>query len=333
MKNKNSVVCFVYSPLHLHILEAIFAVDDSDFILIKPKSLEKNIIKEEILIDDVTSGQRLFVKFRNLIHVLWNVNKYQMDILFTANEHAPISILLLMLFRPKEVWVCDEGNIDMLVLKDAGLRQYRIKFFIKKVLTFGFLKERFSHPKITRFYTLNETSAKKILGSIKNNSTKVVDVLKLEKDRGISSYSTVNEIWLLTSPLTENGNSRYHWQEIDVLAELVSANPRFRFVIKPHYREDYKKKYTDLVNKFDNLKFINPDELEKGVQNINYLPLAVIGFHSTALDFYARLGNIAVFTLSKFVGSQHSSLFLMSKNPLIMELTSYELNVEVGVNG
>ncbi len=148
---------------------------------------------------------------------------------------------------------------------------------------------------------------------IRKNAKIKINTLQLKQQVSENhKFHLKGEVLIITSPLTENGNARYVNQEIDILDKLLKQNPHKSFILKPHYREIYNLKYSDLIKQYENVQMIDEQYLDLPVQELPVLWREVIGFHSTALDYFLCFECIKVYTLSGIVESQHSRAVMRS---------------------
>ena len=323
MKHNTYNIFFGYSPLHKFILESENEIHETANFLIVP--FETKFTRKKVHnFTKFSSNHLLLSKVYGLTILFISLIGKRCNVLITCNEHSPISILIKILCDPKEIWVCDEGNIEINHHKEINLTKYKIKFLLKFIISLGVIKRRYKDNKISRIYTLYPNFIKKII------KDKNVRIIKLQKNiRNPKSEISLNHenILIITSPLTENGNAKYEGQEIDILSGLFEQNPKKIFTIKPHYREKYEFKYLKLIKQYDNVNMIDAEYVSLPIQELPVLWGEVIGFHSTALDYFLCLGGIRISTLSGIVDSQHSNAVLQSIDSRV-KIIGYDCKIQ-----
>ena len=319
-------VFYGYSPLHLSIFRNLVkAGDNVNWLFVFPntnlKISSSNV--NHIIIDNIFSTSNPLKKFISLFKFRYHLKRHnvKINIFYSCNELSPFSVFIEKHFKITNGIIVDEGFLKGAVLKEEVLTRYNIKLFLRVLLTFS-LRKRF---KSSNFNTLITYNPDYFIGILNNNWNviHINNVLTEKESLTISSFYDDSFIFILTSPLTENHNSRYTNQEIDILKSLVTLNQEFRFVIKPHYRENYDKKYEELLQ-LSNIEFIRKDLISVPVQNINFESHFVVGFHSSALKHIFLGGNNNVFTLSNFVNSKHSRSIFNSLTEDLCHFKKYE---------
>lgn len=319
MKTYN--IFFGYSPLHKYILENVDAITKKTDIVISPFDLDLGCDVIHIKLEKINRSATIKQKVKSLIKLVFQILFKKCNIFIACNELSPIALLIILFCRPTEIWVCDEGNVKLNRQKEADIYSYRKKFLIKKILTLGLIKNRYSNRKITHVYTYYPEVIESILNQHNiNNNVIINDLTHLELIRG--DKKDRGRTLIVTSPLSENGNSKYPLQEIKILEKLIKSNGSHTFVLKPHYRENLDK-YTELIQRYSNISMISENQVPKPINEISEAFKIIVGFHSTALDYFVREPSCKIISLSGFVKTQHSSHVTRQLHPKVTIAQSY----------
>ena len=322
----NTNVFFGYSPLHFSVFKYLTEnYKNTEWILISPdtKFCFENNNFVHIPITNIYSFSNPFKKFFSLILFKNKLSSYSRSIskYYTCNELSPFSIAIENYFRFNNGIIIDEGFLKGAVLKESVLLRYNIKRFIRSIVTLS-IRQRFQSIKFNKLITYDKKYFKSFLPQ-RWNVLDIKNYLISGKEFVINSYYNQNTVFLITSPLTENNNSLYEWQEVDLLYNLFSKNKSLNFVIKPHYRENFNLKYKDLLTQ-SNVELINTELISVPIQEIDFKSFFVLGFHSSALQHLHLIGNPNVFTLSNLVNSKHSKIIFQSLKESLCYLKNYE---------
>lgn len=244
---------------------------------------------------------------------------------YTCNELSPESIFLENATSFKKGYIFDEGFLrGTVALEKTSLKQ-KVKKVLRDFLNFR-KKSRFDNPIYATLYSNDVTFFKHHLLHKPVNTLPIKRYLKEIAPVKLEDFYNLNEvIFLITSPLTENGNAKFHNQELVLLKKFVRVNSDKTFILKPHYRENYETKYKSLFD-FKNCNLIELPLLKAPCNEIAFGRAKVVGFHSSALVELIEKNHSEVYSLSKFVGSSHSKVILESLNKKIQILNEMKLD-------
>lgn len=316
------VVLYGYSPLHVSLIESIRdELKDAHIIVIGPVLFINQIKASKIATEaanikflvlfpsskDVKSTSRIFNNVRNLI----NLRKLSPRVLVTSNEYAIPSWYLSRKKTTKEIIVIDEGNFDVIFAKENYMPRYRISLILKKIILQ--IKDRLTDPRISKIVTTSDIVRKKYPRKIV-----IPKLSKFTKEIRLPP----NSVLLLTSPLSENNNSQFQFQEISIIEEFIRSNIDKTVYIRKHYRESFDK--YGVFEKYEHVKILRQYS-DIPIDNIKIYVDKIIGFHSTAL-FADNIECKTRYTLSSLVDSKHSiSVLPILKDKGILAVTRDKL--------
>ena len=211
-----------------------------------------------------------------------------------------------------QIIVLDEGDFDIIYAKESIMTRYKISKKFKEIF-FG-ISDRFCDKRITHVVTdsltAREIMPEKIIPIKQKGPTKFIDL-------------GANGVIIITSPLSENGNSKYKNQEIEILNKLICANKNLNFYIRQHYRES-KEKYNELY-KYKNCCSLN-ESIDIPLSDIEIKGYNAIGFHSSALNSPGLIVT-KKYSLSGLVDSKHSLAVVPSLAKKYEVLSDYNLTI------
>lgn len=298
----NNITIYGYSPRHVTLLTEIAKkLSGNAITLVGPKTFIAQVKKANICSDiislnviDLQQATKDITLMRRVINNLVNLRKItnlRTDVLITANEYALPSILLAADKKCKEIVVLDEGDFDIIFSKESKLLRYRIVVKLKAL--FLGLKPRLSDERISTI-----VSGAKIAKNLHPHKV-IVPQVQLGQHR---LHLGGKSILFLTSPLTENSNSLYNLQEIDILKRFAKENSDYKIYVRTHYRE-HENKYREL-KEIKNVEILTAHS-SVPIENINIVCEYTVGFHSTAL-LSENIKTDGRFSLSGLLNSQHA---------------------------
>lgn len=298
------IVFYGYSPKHMELLYSLLNVLPSTrIILVGPEDFVVSTIArysgifefDSLVLPRQTSDVGFVKKLLARLQTFLLLKDVNPDLLVTSNELAPASIIMSKKKECKEIIVLDEGDFDVILSKESVLNRYKTASKVKKFL-FGFTG-RFQDPRVMGVVT-ESSFAKQMMAD------KIIPVIYKGYIGKIRLGS--NSVIVITSPLSENKNSKYHGQEIDILTDLIKRNKEFDFYIRTHYRER-DGKYQSLI-KYSNCSYLE-EYSEAPISDLKIQATYAIGFHSSALSSPGLVVDKTL-SLSGFVGSNHSRAVL-----------------------
>ena len=299
---------FVYSPVHwVHASAIIYKNNLNNIWIFGPKYLQGNfeLTSKELdvpikylVTGELTSNVCKPLKILFLLHLAIRLPFGSQPEIWTANINAKFNLITHYLLRSFRLNVIDEGALELVQARGqlGGVRGIRKKFPELKV--WALRPEKLDLDQLKEVPVESVKKASDTFMAAINTSEFVKQLTDLENC----------DVLILTSPVSENGNSVYINQEVQIIEQILNLNPSTRFVLKSHYREG-PKKYKHLSQKFKNIT-LNDNA------NTRHIPIQfflgkvdkVIGFHSSAL-FDENLGNnTTVISLSNIVGSKHARI-------------------------
>ena len=340
----NKEIFFLYSPIHLilaYVTIRELGLTDVRFIISTQLSeallfqnMRDELKVEATLIPFMGSNKNVIIRAVALIFGILRVSTLRCDRFWTANELSPYSYYLKRRKRYRRLGILDEGMLRNVVAKERVMTRYHRKRRVRKTLMVGG-DVRFKNRKITDavLFSPEDSSFERLRSMPVSILDAAALMSKYDAELGAIFEREVTEsllefpredqrCLLLTSPLSENRNSAYFGQELDIIRQLLTNNPSTTFFLKLHYREE-KKKYDELIREFNNLAY--PVHLQDvPAQYLSSSFELVCGFHSSALEH--ALGKSIVFTLSEHVKSQHSAIFLENVSPEVRRVAqTFEL--------
>lgn len=324
-------VFYGYSPYHaLFFANYINTLEESAEIMITGPEVFLEKIKNSFKNGNFANGKVTFLRLPNTatnlslfqrifgrVVIYLKLRNVKCIGLYSANELAFPSIVLERNSKCESGILLDEGFLQGAVRKESAMLRYTFKHLMRVLLNFS-SKKRFDNVVFKILYTRD---MKFFENYIIDSTFEIRDATPFTiSEKAVTlrdHFETETTVFLLTSPLTENNNSKYPGQEIDLLENLVKRNSHKRFLLKPHYREDYFTKY-ERLRQLQNFGVMSGRFLNFSSQDLDFSGFSVVGFHSSALIDIARTGKTDVFSLSKLVGSQHSTSVLPALTDLIM---------------
>ena len=300
------IVIYGYSPKHMELIYSLYSILPSCRItLVGPKDfIDSTIIRysdrfdfDSIVLPRQTKELGIIKRLVGKVYTYYLLKNVKPSLLVTSNELAPASIIMSKNRECREIIVLDEGDFDVIFSKESVLKRYKIASTLKDLL-FG-LKERLKDPRITGVVTESSVVHKLI-------PDKIIPVTHRDYMGEIKLGD--NSVIVITSPLSENKNSSYDGQELDILKKLIKTNPSFHFYIRSHYRES-ERKYKVLL-KHSNCSYLE-EYSEAPISDLEIKATYAIGFHSSALSSSGLIVDRKL-SLSGFVNSEHSLAILLT---------------------
>ena len=309
MKTDN--VFFIYSPVHWVFASAIIAEMKLDNILVfGPSFLKENFNSSQKLVPNVklkyvetgelTSNKSLLRKLLSYFFILFSVPYGSRPTLWTSNINSKINTIFLLFLKIDEISILDEGAIEFVEARGHLGRLNKLAQNHYQITLWSFNPKNFpinKYPKV-KLRSLYEWASSYFTNSILLSA--ISSDIKF----------TPNSVLVLTSPVSENGNSRYMGQEVEILEEVIKQNPRFNFILKMHYRE-IKNKYDLVVSQHQNVTLLNSHKHRNiPIQMLFGNIRMICGFHTSALFHIADHNRKKVVSLTRLVGSSHSKIAL-----------------------
>ena len=327
-----------YSPLHaiyaFHLLNEkvgqsilVIGLEGFHHDLERYCLLNENIKYEKIISPPYISQlYRIKEKIKQRRQIFWQLENLSFEHFYTCNEMSPESIYVENNNNFKNGYIFDEGFLKGTVVLETDTLRWWMKKLLRDLLNLS-KKSRFNNPAYNIMYS-NDTDF--FENYLKHTNIKIlplgrylnaIQTIKLK-----DYYNLEKVIFLITSPLTENGNGRFSNQEVVLLREFIELNPERTFILKPHYRENFEKKYESLFA-LKNCTLIDQEFLEIPCNNLEFGNSIVVGFHSSALvELVEKKLHSDVCSLSGFVGSSHSTVMIKSLNKKIQILSELKLD-------
>ena len=310
-------VIYGYSPLHSLIAKGIVEgrIGEKTLLVGTYKFIDNKLLNDIrdfgnvdlIIIPDTSTNQNLLKRLIARPLIFLKLRRVKCANFFTANELSQASQIIEKKGGAVSGIIIDEGFLRGALIKEGALKRYRFREHLRNVLN-GSKKTRFDNPVFDTLITGDEEYFSQL------KLTKKLNIVSFEKfwpvDKlSLSAASPKKPVAVLvTSPVTENNNAEYNWQEVEILEKLVKENTHVSFLLKPHYREDWSKKYFQLLE-FSNVQLVQREFLDLPLQVFDLENYNVIGFHSSVLSDLAKAGHGSVYSLSGMIKSPHAKSF------------------------
>ena len=311
-------VAYIYNPYQLLIIIGL-AYNGTQFDkLIVPHRLYKltqdligphNI--KVIPSNDAFVSDGKIKKIISNIKNIFLVKHFKCTNLYISNDQSIVFLIACMIFRTCNVILIDEGALEQLILRERHNPKNSNKL-LKKIIFRS--HSRAQHPQISKLIVFDD--ARDVWDEVKNS--KIVESGSPYLTSALSHLALrynlkdlPDAILIATSPLTENRNAKYDWQELKIIEKLIANNQDKSFILKLHYREAHDK-YDEIIYKYPNVS--------KMVDILNQLPLQlmfssiskVIGFHSSVITQFGSQSPGCAMSLSHLIDSTHSRNFVLT---------------------
>jgi hypothetical protein len=311
-------VGYIYNPYQLLIIIGLAQNGTQFNKLIVPNRLYKltqNLIGphniQVIPLNDAYVSDGKIKKIISNIKNIFLIKHLKCSNLYISNDQSIVFLIACMIFRTCKVILIDEGALEQLILRERHNPTNFPKLWKKMIFR---AHGRAQHPQISKLIVFDE--ARCVWDEFKKS--KIIESGSLYLTSALSHLTSrynikdlPDAILIATSPLTENRNAKYDWQELKIIEKLIANNQDKSFILKLHYREA-DDKYDEIISKYPNVS--------KMVGILNQLPLQlmfscifkVVGFHSSVITQFGSQSPGCAMSLSHLVDSTHSRNFVLT---------------------
>ena len=312
-------VAFVYNPYQLLIIAGLTTLDSSIKRLIIPKriqNLARKLVDEQyveiICLSDSFVSDGRWNKLKATMKNITIFQKFRCDELFISNDQSILFLICLKIVKIKTVTLIDEGALEQLLLRERASKETIVQFL--KGVVIGRAK-RGRHKKIKAIIVHDPDRAiwmdfqpeRKIV------SAQTLAFSGLERLSIFEKHiSLKNKFVLVTSPLTENGNSKFKNQELKIIEKVLQNNQDKTFILKKHYRES-SDKYDHLVQRYQNLEYMDAAYDDFPIQILFNNIEKMVGFHSSAVSQFGSKNPQNAISMSSLVGTLHAEEYVKTQ--------------------